>query len=90
MKVDDFIRIHVDKYNIVWLSKAYYDITNDGSIEMKIEKKYHKLEFVSELVDPVFLNIFPYASNKEAVYEKSKSEFPGLIDSRMTWLYYLR
>ena len=80
LKVDDFIRIHVDKYNIVWLSKAYYDITNDGSIEMKIEKKYHKLEFVSELVDPVFLNIFPYASNKEAVYEKSKSEFPGLID----------
>jgi len=43
---------------------------------MKIEKKYHKLEFVNELVEPNFLNIFPYAENKEKVYEKSKKEFP--------------
>mgnify|MGYP007030456923 CR=1 FL=1 len=80
LKNDDFIKVHVDKHNIVWLSKSYYEITNDGSIEMKIEKKYHKLEFASELVNPKFLNIFPYASDKAKVYEKSKQEFPWLID----------
>jgi hypothetical protein len=43
---------------------------------MKIEKKHNKLEFVSELIDPKFLEIFPYAKNKEEVYEKSRQEFP--------------
>lgn len=80
LKNDDFIKVHVDKHNIVWLSKSYYEITNDGSIEMKIEKKYHKLEFAEELANPKYLNIFPYASTKEKVYEKSKQEFPWLID----------
>jgi len=47
---------------------------------MKIEKKFHKLEFVSELIEPKFLNIFPYEDSKPKVYEKSKKEFPGLID----------
>jgi len=42
---------------------------------MKIEKKY-KLEFVDELVNPKYLNIFPYAQNREEIYEKSKKEFP--------------
>jgi hypothetical protein len=43
---------------------------------MKIQKKYHKLEFVEELVSPNYLNIFPYAKSREEVYEKSKKEFP--------------
>jgi len=43
---------------------------------MKIEQKYHKLEFVNELFNPIYLNIFPYAKNEEEVYEKSKKEFP--------------
>ncbi|MDP2396704.1 MAG: hypothetical protein Q8S84_03685 [bacterium] len=43
---------------------------------MKIEKKFHKLEFASELVNPKFLNIYPYANSKEEVYNKSKLEFP--------------
>ncbi len=79
-KNDDFIKVHVDEYNIVWLSKSYYEIINDWSHHMKIEKKYHKLEFVDELVEPKYLNIFAYAKNKEEVYEKSKKEFPWLID----------
>ncbi len=80
---NEFIKVHVDKYNIVWLSKAYYEIINDSkNIEIKIEKKYNgdKLKFVSELVEPKYLNIFSYASNSEEVYEKSKKEFPWLID----------
>jgi hypothetical protein len=47
---------------------------------MKVEKKFHKLEFVEELIKPNFLNIFSYAKDREEVYEKSKKEFPGLID----------
>ena len=39
---------------------------------MKIEQKYHKLEFASELVTPSFLEIFPYATSKDEVYKKSK------------------
>lgn len=80
---DEFIKVHVDKHNIVWLSKAYYEVINDPkNIEIKIEKKYNKLklEFVEELVEPKYLNIFPYAKDREEVYEKSKKEFPGLID----------
>lgn len=80
LKNEEYIKVHVDKYNIVWLSKTYYDIINDWSHEMKIAKKYHKLEFVDELVKPKYLNIFPYAKNKDEVYEKSKKEFPWLID----------
>ncbi len=79
LKSEDFIKVHVDKHNIVWLSKAYYEIINDWSYEMKIEKKY-KLEFVDELVEPKYLNIFTYADNRDEVYEKSKKEFPWLID----------
>jgi len=80
LKNEEFIKVNVDKNNIVWLSKTYYEIINDWSQEMKIEKKYHKLEFVNELVNPNYLNIFPYSKNKEEVYEKSKKEFPWLID----------
>jgi len=80
LKNEDYIKVHVDKYNIVWLSKTYYEIINDWSQEMKIQKKYHKLEFVEELVEPNYLNIFSYAKNREEVYEKSKKEFPWLID----------
>jgi len=80
LKNNEFIKVHVDKNNIVGLSKAYYEKTNDWSIEMKVEKKYHKLEFAQELSNPKFLNIFPYASSKDEVYEKSKKEFPWLID----------
>lgn len=77
---DQYIKVHVDKNNIVGLSKAYYERINDGSVEMKIERKYHKLEFVEELVQPKFLHIFPYWKNRDEVYEKSKKEFPWLID----------
>ncbi len=80
---DAFIKVHVDEHNIVWLSKAYYEIINDPkNIEIRIEKKYNKLklEFVEELSNPKYLNIFPYAKDREEVYEKSKKEFPGLID----------
>ena len=80
LKNNIFIKVHVDKNNIVWLSKSYYDITNDWSYEMKVEKKHNKLEFVSELIEPKFLEIFPYANSKEEVYEKSRKEFPWLID----------
>lgn len=80
LKINNYINVNVDKYNIVWLSKSYYEITNDWSLEMKIEKKFHKLEFASELVNPKFLNIYPYANSKEEVYNKSKLEFPWLID----------
>jgi len=79
LQSNEFVKVHVDKNNIVWLSKTYYEIINDGSYEMKIEKKY-KLEFVDELVNPKYLNIFPYAQNREEIYEKSKKEFPWLID----------
>lgn len=80
---NEFIKVHVDKYNIVWLSKAYYEIINDPkNLEIKIEKKYNKLklEFVEELSNPKYLSIFPYAKNRDEIYEKSKKEFPGLID----------
>ena len=80
LRNQDFIKVHVDKYNIVWLSKVYYETVNDGSIEMKLEKKYHKIEFVEELIQPKFLHTFPYASDRDEVYEKSKKEFPWLID----------
>ncbi len=80
LKNNDFIKVHVDKNNIVWLSKSYYQIINDWSQQMKIEKKYHKLELVDELVEPKYLYVFPYAQNKEEIYEKSKIEFPWLID----------
>lgn len=80
---NEFIKVNVDKYNIVWLSKAYYEIINapENSLTTKIEKKLgNKLEFVEELIKPKFLNIFPYEKNREEVYEKSKKEFPWLID----------
>ncbi len=80
LKNEEYIKVHVDKNNIVWLSKSYYEKVNDGSIEMKIQKKYHKLEFVQELIDPKFLYIHQYAEDKDRVYEKSKKEFPWLID----------
>lgn len=80
LKKEWFITVHVDKYNIVGLSKTYYERINDWSIEMKIEKKYHKLEFVEELVSPKILTIFPYGKSRDEIYEKSKKEFPWLID----------
>jgi len=80
LKEEDYISVHVDKNNIVGLSKAYYDVINDWSYEMKVQKKYHKLEFVNELTDPQFLHIYSYAKDREEVYEKSKKEFPWLID----------
>lgn len=80
---NDFIQVHVDKYNIVGLSKSYYEILNDPKniLSVKIEKKLgNKLEFVEELISPKYLHIFPYAKTREEVYQKSKKEFPWLID----------
>lgn len=81
LKKEEFIKVNVDEHNIVWLAKSYYEIINDPkNYEIKIEKKFHKLEFASELVNPKFLKIFPFAKDKGEVYEKSKQQFPWLID----------
>lgn len=83
LKNKEFIKVHVDEHNIVWLSKSYYEIINDPkNIEIKIDKKLNKLklEFVEELIDPKYLHIFPFALSREEVYEKSKKSFPWLID----------
>ena len=70
LQYDQFLRVHVDFYNIVANAQRFYMENPSASTK--------KLAFRKELLNPQYLNIYPISESD--LQEKEKTEFFGVID----------
>ena len=69
LKYNDFLKVHIDFYNIVANSQRFY---TENTSQTK------KLAFRKELLNPKILNIYPIS--EQELKEKETTEFAGVID----------